>query len=171
MSDPIEIVVMGVQGTGKSTIGALLAEHYGVPFIDGDRLHPERNVTLMAAGQPLTDADREPWLDRVAATLTEHAAAGGVVVACSALKRAYRDRIVASAPDTRFVELHGSIELVAERIGRREHEYMPATLLQSQYDILEPLQPDEHGLRVGIEPPPQVIVATVTRQIENEGAL
>ncbi len=168
MSDPIEIVVMGVQGTGKSTIGALLAEHYGVPFIDGDRLHPERNVALMAAGQPLTDDDRGPWLDRVAATLTEHGASGGVVVACSALKRAYRDRISASAPATRFVELYGSIELVTERIGNREHEYMPATLLQSQFDILEPLQPDEHGLRVGIEPEPQDIVAIVTAEIEKQ---
>lgn len=166
--NPIQIVVMGVQGTGKTTIGALLAERFGVPFIDGDRLHPASNVALMAAGQPLTDADRAPWLDRVGATLVDNQATGGVVVACSALKREYRERIASHAPTSVFIELFGSMELVSERIGSRTHEYMPATLLQSQFDTLEPLEADEHGIRVSIEPTPAEIVTAVAEHLQKQ---
>lgn len=166
MHKPVSLVVMGVQGTGKTTIGRLLAEHFGVPFVDGDALHPQSNVDLMAAGVPLTDEDRGPWLDRVGETLAEHGASGGVVVACSALKRAYRDRILRFAPDADFIELHGSMKLVSERIGERTHEYMPPGLLQSQFDTLEPLEADEPGMRVGIEPAPTEIVAAVVRARE-----
>jgi len=157
----VSVVVMGVQGIGKSTIGRLLAERLGVPFIDGDRLHPSSNIELMAAGTPLTDADREPWLHTVGTTLSEHAATGGVVVACSALRRRYRDLIRGHDPLVYFVEPWGPIELVAERIGARTHEYMPASLLQSQYDTLEDLADDEHGIRVSVVASPEEIVDNV----------
>ena len=160
--DPtVSIVVMGVQGVGKTTIGTQLAERLGVPFIDGDRLHPPRNVELMASGHPLTDEDREPWLRRVGETLAEHRATGGLVIVCSALRRRYRDELRSFDPEAFFVELHGPMELVAERIGGRTHEYMPPALLQSQYDTLEPLAADERGMRVSIEPAPEVIVDEV----------
>jgi carbohydrate kinase (thermoresistant glucokinase family) len=160
--DPtVSIVVMGVQGVGKTTIGTQLAERLGVPFIDGDRLHPPRNVELMASGHPLTDEDREPWLRRVGETLAEHRATGGLVIVCSALRRRYRDALRSFDPEAFFVELHGPMELVAERIGGRTHEYMPPALLQSQYDTLEPLAADERGMRVSIEPAPEVIVDEV----------
>ncbi len=157
----VSIVVMGVQGVGKTTIGTLLAERLGVPFIDGDRLHPPRNVELMASGRPLTDADREPWLRRVGETLAEHRATGGLVIVCSALRRRYRDVLRGFDPEVFFVEPYGPIELIAERIGSRVHEYMPPTLLQSQYDTLEPLARDERGIRVSVEPAPQEIVDRV----------
>ncbi len=160
--DPtVSIVVMGVQGVGKTTIGTQLAQRLGVPFIDGDRLHPPRNVELMASGHPLTDEDREPWLRRVGETLAEHRATGGLVIVCSALRRRYRDALRSFDPEAFFVELHGPMELVAERIGGRTHEYMPPALLQSQYDTLEPLAADERGMRVSIEPAPEVIVDEV----------
>lgn len=160
--DPtVSIVVMGVQGVGKTTIGTQLAERLGVPFIDGDRLHPPRNVELMASGHPLTDEDREPWLRRVGETLAEHRATGGLVIVCSALRRRYRDALRSFDSEAFFVELHGPMELVAERIGKRTHEYMPPALLQSQYDTLEPLAADERGMRVSIEPAPEVIVDEV----------
>ena len=159
----ISIVVMGVQGVGKSTIGALLAERLGVPFVDGDGLHPPRNIELMAAGTPLTDEDREPWLHEVGRTLAAHHGDGdrGVVVACSALKREYRDLLRSHAPDRYIVEPHGPIELVAQRVSSRNHEYMPPTLLQSQYDTLEPLADDERGIRVDIADSPAVIIERI----------
>lgn len=160
--DPtVSIVVMGVQGVGKTTIGTQLAERLGVPFIDGDRLHPPRNVELMASGHPLTDEDREPWLRRVGETLAEHRPTGGLVIVCSALRRRYRDALRSFDSEAFFVELYGPMELVAERIGKRTHEYMPPALLKSQYDTLEPLAADERGMRVSIEPAPEVIVDEV----------
>lgn len=158
---PVAIVVMGVQGIGKTTTGQMLASRLGVPFIDGDSLHPARNVELMASGTPLGDDDREPWLRLVGDTIASHAAAGGVVVACSALKRAYRDTLRAHAPALYIVEPWGPIELVAARIAARSHEYMPATLLQSQYDTLEPLQADERGIRVSVEQSPDHVVEEI----------
>lgn len=158
---PVAIVVMGVQGVGKTTTGRMLASRLGVPFIDGDSLHPARNVALMAAGTPLDDADREPWLRLVGDTIAQHAAAGGAVVACSALKRAYRDTLRAHASSLYIVEPWGPIELVAARIAARSHQYMPATLLQSQYDTLEPLEADELGIRVSVERSPEEIVEEI----------
>lgn len=157
----ISIVVMGVQGIGKSTIGRMLADALGVAFIDGDALHSERNIELMASGTPLTDADREPWLHTVGEVLVENAAAGGVVVACSALRRSYRDLIREHDPLVYFVEPWASIELVRERVRKRNHEYMPPALLQSQYDTLEQLAADERGIRVSVESTPESIVADI----------
>ncbi len=156
---PVSLVVMGVQGSGKSTIGRLLAARLHVPFLDGDDLHPAHNVALMAAGVPLQDADREPWLHRVGEELAAHRAKGGVVIACSALKRAYRDVLRSHDAETFFVEPWGPIELVSARVRARTHEYMPATLLQSQYDTLEPLTEAERGVRVHIDQSPEEIVA------------
>lgn len=157
----VSIIVMGVQGIGKSTIGEMLAERLGVPFVDGDTLHSEHNIALMASGIPLTDADRAPWLASIGEVLVEHHSGKGVVVACSALRRDYRDLLREHDPLVYFVEPWGPIELIRERIGTRTHEYMPTTLLQSQYDTLEPLTPDENGIRVSVRATPEEIVAEV----------
>lgn len=153
----VSIVVMGVQGIGKSTIGRMLAERAEVPFVEGDELHPPRNIALMTSGTPLSDEDRIPWLHAVGETLAEHTARGGAVVACSALRREYRDLIRTHEPAAYFVEPWGPIELVRERVGARTHEYMPAELLQSQYDILEPLGLDERGIRMSVSSAPEKI--------------
>ena len=151
------IVVMGVQGSGKSTIGTLLAARLGVTFVDGDRLHSAENVATMAAGNALTDAERAPWLREVGRALAENTATG-IVIACSALKRSYRDLLRASVPELFVVYPEGSMELVSARIGARIHEFMPAGLLKSQFDTLEPLEADERGITVDIAlSPPQII--------------
>lgn len=154
----VSIVVMGTQGVGKSTIGAMLADRLGVPFVDGDRLHSERNIERMAAGTPLTDEDRDPWLREVGRALREGTAGGGIVIACSALRRRYRDLLREFAPAVYIVEPYGDIELIAARISGRNHEYMPPELLQSQYDTLEPLGEDEHGIRVDVAATPQQLI-------------
>jgi len=165
------VVVMGVQGIGKTTIGRLLAERLRVPFIDGDALHSARSIELMASGIPLTDADREPWLHAVGEALAAGTATGGVVVACSALRRSYRDLIREHEPRAYFVEPWGPIELVRDRVGSRTHEYMPPQLLQSQYDALEPLAGDERGVRLSVLATPQEIVDVVAdHQLAQTGA-
>lgn len=143
------LVVMGVSASGKSAVGAALAGRLGVPFVDGDDLHPQANVDKMAAGIPLDDEDRWPWLDAVAARLAER----HVVIACSALKRAYRDRLRAAAPDTVFVHLTGSPELLQERANARPGHFMPASLLRSQLDTLEDLGQDEAGFVLDVAEP------------------
>lgn len=145
---PLRIVVMGVSGSGKSTVGAGLAIRLGTAFADADALHPAANVTKMRAGIPLDDTDRAPWLDLVAATL--RSAEGGLVVACSALRRTYRDRIRRGAPDAVFLELDAERALLAERLGARVGHFMPASLLDSQLATLEPLAADEPGARIRI---------------------
>src|SRR6478752_4721773 len=125
------IIVMGVSGCGKTTIGDLVARALGVPFLDGDSLHPVENVAKMAAGTPLTDEDRWPWLARVGSELAA-AGSGGLVLACSALRRSYRDAIRAQAPDTVFLHLHGSKEVLGSRLEGRTGHFMPAGLLESQ---------------------------------------
>lgn len=149
------VVVMGVSGCGKSTVGALLAARLGVPFVDADSLHPEVNVAKMAAGTPLDDADRGPWLAAVAASFSGDAS---LVIACSALKRDYRDLIRAGAPDSQFVHLHGTAELLAARVGARPGHFMPPALLASQLATLEPLGADESGFVLDVAEPVQTLV-------------
>jgi carbohydrate kinase (thermoresistant glucokinase family) len=140
----VRIVVMGPSGAGKSAVGGALADRLGVSFVDADELHPPANVAKMTAGTALTDADRMPWLDLVGAALAsqEH-----VVVACSALRRAYRARILMSAPDAVFVELRTERSELERRMSQREH-FMPPSLLDSQLEALEPLAEDEPGFAV-----------------------
>ena len=143
------VVVMGVSGSGKTTVAELLAKRLGWPFMEGDRLHPAANVDKMRQGIPLTDADRAPWLDRIGEELKSWAAEGrSGVMTCSALKRAYRDRIRSARPDVRFVYLKGSQGLIEGRVAARQHEYMPASLLRSQFDTLEEPTPDEQVVTV-----------------------
>lgn len=140
----VRIVVMGPSGSGKTAVGAALAADLGMPFVDADDLHPLANIAKMAAGTALTDDERMPWLDAVGAAL---AASTGIVVACSALRRVYRDRLRARATGIRFVELTvGRGEL--DRRMRTRHHFMPPALLDSQLSTLEPLQPDEAGVVV-----------------------
>jgi gluconokinase len=156
-------VVMGVSGSGKSTVGRALAERLGVPYAEGDDLHPAANREKMASGQPLTDEDRWPWLRLIAGWIGEHAEAGGVVT-CSALKRAYRDLLRDAAPgEVVFVHLAGDRELIGRRIGARTGHFMPPALLDSQFAALEPLAGDEPGVTVDVALSPEVIVDRVTR--------
>ena len=127
------VVVMGVSGSGKSTLGALLGQRLGVEFLDADEFHPPESVAKMAAGMPLTDEDRLPWLERLNAELRKRQHA---VLACSALKESYRGAL-AEGIDCRFVHLRGSIELIRSRMAQRRHRYMPASLLESQFAALE----------------------------------
>jgi beta-N-acetylhexosaminidase len=151
------IVVMGVSGCGKTTIGDLVARELGVAFLDGDSLHPVENVAKMAAGTPLTDDDRWPWLATVGAELAA-AGDGGLVLACSALRRSYRDAIREQAPDTVFLHLHGSKEVLRARTEGRTGHFMPPALLDSQLATLEPLDADEPGIKVDIAAPVQQVV-------------
>lgn len=156
------IIVMGVQGSGKSTVGALLAQELGLQFIDGDDLHSQDAKQKMAQGTPLTDTDREPWLLRVGQVAAQHREQGHpVVIACSALKVAYRDVLRRNVPDFYFVHLAGGQELIAKRLESRNHEYMPATLLDTQFEALEPLAPHEQGVVVDITEGPQHVVQQV----------
>jgi carbohydrate kinase (thermoresistant glucokinase family) len=161
----LRVVVMGVSGSGKSTVGKALAESLGVPFVEGDSLHPPRNVQLMAAGTPLTDADRHGWLHAVAAQLAA-AQAQGVVVSCSALKQSYRDLLRASAPDLRLVHLVGEPGVLLQRMQTRPGHYMPASLLQSQLDTLQPPTAEEAAVSVDIDEPVQRIVERLQAQLQ-----
>ena len=143
------VVVMGVSGSGKSTVGAALAQRLRVPFVDGDDLHPPANVAKMAAGHPLDDHDRYPWLEAIGEWLAAHDEAGGVV-ASSALKRKYRDQLRHHARRAEFVNLPGPPKVIAARQATRPGHFMPASLLTSQFATLEPLAPDEHGLVVDV---------------------
>ncbi|MGQ2980607.1 MAG: gluconokinase [Polaromonas sp.] len=155
-------VVMGVSGCGKSTVGAQLAEALKLPFLEGDLLHPERNVQRMAAGVALSDEDREGWLQALAERLRQAQAAGqGLVLSCSALKRAYRDILRSGAPDLRFVYLHGDQALLAARMAARTGHYMPLSLLDSQLATLEPPGVDENVLGFQVASRPEDIVAAV----------
>jgi len=166
MPQPPLIVVMGVSGSGKSTVGSLLAEKLGVPFTDADDLHPESNVAKMAAGTPLEDGDRWPWLALVGEALAA-ASTTGLVVACSALKRSYRKAILAAAPGTRFVLLHGPRAVLAARMGTRAEHFMPLDLLDSQLATLEKLAADEPGFTVSIEPKLAVLVAEIAGKLSD----
>jgi carbohydrate kinase (thermoresistant glucokinase family) len=148
---PPRVVVMGVSGSGKTVVGGATAVLLSVPFLDADGLHPARNTAKMAAGIPLTAEDREPWLKLVGANIA--AARAGIVVACSALRRSYRDTIRAAGPDAYFVHLAADPALIAGRLERRQGHFMPASLLGSQLETLEPLEPDEAGLTLVADAP------------------
>lgn len=153
---------MGVSGSGKSTIGALLGARTGVRFIDGDALHPASNVAKMAAGEPLDDEDRWPWLGVIGQTIADGVAAGTpTIVACSALKRRYRDALRAAVPDLRFALLTSSREILDGRVRSRDHQFMPATLLDSQLEALEPLESDERGVVVDNSGNPEDVVTRI----------
>lgn len=156
-------VVMGVAGAGKSTVGVALAQALRIPFVEGDDFHPPENRARMAAGIPLTDADRQGWLQALSARIAQAQRAGrGVVVSCSALKRAYRDILRAGAPALRFIFLSGDPSLLAERLAARHGHFMPASLLDSQLATLEPPAPDEGAWVVDIRDDVARIVASIT---------
>jgi gluconokinase len=156
MSKPHVVVVMGVAGTGKTTVGARLAAALGVPYAEGDDFHPPENVAKMSVGTPLEDADRWPWLDAIGAWAQDRAGLGGVVSG-SALKRAYRDRLRAAAPGAVFLHLSGDRPLVERRMTARKGHFMPTALLDSQYAALENLGPDEAGVTVDVSGTPEEI--------------
>jgi gluconokinase len=147
MASPI--VVMGVSGSGKSTVSAALAQRLRVPFADADDFHPPANIAKMASGQALNDDDRYPWLDAIGQWLTEHPDGG--VMSCSALKRKYRDQLRRHCADVDFLYLSGSPEVIGRRQASRPGHFMPASLLASQFSTLEPLEPDERGVTVDVD--------------------
>lgn len=164
---PSILVVMGVSGSGKTTVGRLLAETLQWEFGDADSFHPPANVAKMKAGIPLTDEDRWPWLRAIAAWIDKQRSAGACgVVGCSALKRRYRDILIGERKDVRLVYLKGSEELIAHRMAARHGHFMPPSLLASQFAALEEPGPDERPLTVSIEPPPPEIVAQILSLLE-----
>ena len=151
------VAVMGVSGSGKTTVGTLLADRLGVPFAEGDSFHPSANVAKMASGVPLDDADRMPWLEAIGRWLDERGATGGLV-ACSALRRSYRDLLRTHAPVLCFLHLDGPADLLARRVAQRTSHFMPVSLLYSQLKTLERLQDDERGAVVDIAGRPEEVV-------------
>ena len=161
------LVVMGVSGSGKSTVARLLAERLGWRFAEGDDFHPAANVAKMSAGEPLTDEDRAPWLQTLAHWIADRERAGDdAVLTCSALKRRYRD--VLRRPSVRFVHVTVVPETLRQRLEHRRGHYMPASLLDSQLAALEPLQPDEPGLVIPGDGPPEQVVDAVLRCVREE---
>jgi gluconokinase len=153
------IVAMGVSGSGKTTLGRALARELGAEFLEGDRFHPEANVAKMSRGEPLEDADRWPWLDRLAEELARIRRAGGTaVLACSALKRAYRDRLRRGAPELRLLFLKGDKALIRERLRARAQHFMPPGLLDSQFASLEEPGPDEAPIVIDVTPPVAILM-------------
>jgi gluconokinase len=158
---------MGVSGCGKSTIAQLLSERLGWPFEEGDSLHPAANVVKMAAGHPLTDADRWPWLEKVADWIEDELDAGrSGIITCSALKRSYRDILDRRGSGVEFVYLAGTHAEIAARLGHREGHFMPASLLDSQFATLEEPAPDEPAIRVDIEPGAAQVVANIITELK-----
>lgn len=160
---------MGVSAAGKSSVAERLAGMLGVPWRDADALHPPQNVAKMAGGAPLTDEDRRAWLDAVGRALAEGAASGGLVMACSALRRAYRDRLRDHAPGAVFVHLTGRPELLARRAAARKAHFMPPSLLPSQLAALEPLDTDEAGVTIDVAPPVADIAAAAAAWVRGHG--
>jgi gluconokinase len=156
-------VVMGVSGCGKSTVGQLLATRLQVPFLDADEFHPPENVAKMASGIPLTDADRQPWLELLNAKLH---AQKNAVLACSALKESHRQILSKGIADCRLVHLRGSLELIRSRLADRKHRYMPASLLESQFATLEP---PRHAIDVDISQAPERCVEKILADLVNLG--
>jgi gluconokinase len=171
MGQPPLVVVMGVSGSGKSTVGAALAQRLRVPFADADDFHPPANIAKMTAGHALDDEDRRPWLEAVGAWLAQHDdqhdAVGGVMT-CSALKHSYRDQLRERAPRIEILHLHGTREVIARRQASRPGHFMPSSLLDSQFDTLEPLTQDEHGLVVDVDQSVDAIVQAYVDQHPRE---
>ncbi|RBP68154.1 gluconokinase [Brevibacterium sanguinis] len=155
-------IVMGVSGTGKTTVGQLLAAELGIEFLDGDDLHSAANKAKMASGTPLDDDDRWPWLRAVALHLGSDSPP---VIACSALKRAYRDYLRARVPQAFFIHLTGAKEKIVEHLAFRSHEFMSPTLVDSQLSTLEPLDPDEAHLIAPIDVPPDEVCRTILAKL------
>jgi gluconokinase len=159
---PSVLVVMGVSGSGKTTVAALLAGRLNWEFADGDDFHPPANVEKMHGGVPLTDDDRWPWLGAIAAWIDATRSAGGHgVVACSALRRRYRDVLLGGRPDVRLVYLQGDRDLIGRRQAARHGHFMPTSLVESQFEALEEPGPDEEPIVVSVEPRPREIVARI----------
>ena len=159
---PVVLVLMGVSGCGKTTVGELLAQRLHWPYEEGDALHPPANVAKMHAGHPLDDADRAPWLAKVADWVDARLDAGECgVITCSSLKRSYRALIDRRGAGVEFVYLHGSRELIASRLAGRHGHFMPSTLLDSQFATLEEPAADEPAIRVEIGPAPEIIASDI----------
>ncbi|WIM09655.1 MAG: Gluconokinase [Enhydrobacter sp.] len=161
------VVVMGVSGSGKTTIAILLADALHCQFLEGDDLHPQSNVEKMRGGTPLTDADRLPWLHRIAGKIDDwRSRRESGVLTCSALKRSYRDIVIGDRKDVTLVYLHGSWELIHQRMAARRKHFMPAALLDSQFATLEEPGPDENPIVVDVSGQPAEIAAEIVRQLE-----
>lgn len=157
---------MGVSATGKSTVAVALADRLGLEFVEGDDLHPQANIEKMSAGKPLNDEDRLPWLQAIADVIAAKDAAGvSTVVTCSALRRSYRDILRSGGCNVFFVHLHADFDVLLERMGTRSKHFMPASLLESQFDTLEQLEPDEAGGLVDVRPPLEEVVDTVVQAV------
>ncbi|WP_406263641.1 gluconokinase [Streptomyces sp. NBC_00191] len=166
------VVVMGVAGCGKSTIGRLLAEKLGVSYAEADDFHPPANIAKMAAGQPLDDDDRRPWLTAIAGWIRDRGRAGeGGVVSCSALKRRYRDMLCEAGSQVWFLHLTVERALVGERVAARSDHFMPVSLVDSQFEALEPLQSDEPGVAVDASATPEEIVREAVARLSRAGTV
>ena len=164
---PCALIVMGVSGSGKSTVAEALSKRLGWRFEDGDNFHPASNVAKMHAGHPLTDEDRWPWLNAIADEIERTCKAGGhVIIACSALKRAYRDVLLRGRDDVRFVFLRGAQALIADRLAHRKGHFMPPELLTSQFKTLEPPDASEHVVTVSIDATVETIVDDVLHRLK-----
>ena len=167
---PCALIVMGVSGSGKSTIAAALSERLGWRFEDGDSFHPASNVEKMRAGHPLTDEDRWPWLNAIADEIARACSNGErIIIACSALKHAYREVLLRGRDDVRFVFLKGTQELIADRLAHRKGHFMPPGLLTSQFNTLEPPEASEHVITASIDESVEAIVDGIVRQLKIDG--
>jgi gluconokinase len=166
-SGPPIVIVMGVAGSGKTIVGALLSGKLGWTYAEADTFHPAANVAKMAAGHPLDDADRLPWLEAIGTWIDErHAADEPGIVSCSGLKRSYRDLLRDGRPEVRVVFLDGSREVIHQRLVARHGHYMKPEMLDSQFADLEPPTSDEHVLSISVENTPADIVDTIIRELE-----
>lgn len=170
MAAPIVVVMMGVSGSGKTTIAEGVAARFGWDVLEGDSFHPQSNIDKMSRGVPLDDSDRLPWLQAIAAAIDAHlAAAGSAVVACSALKRSYRDILIGARRNVVLVYLQGSPDLIATRVAARKGHFMPPALLDSQFAALEEPGPDEQPITVSVAPPIPAIVEAVVAAMQQRG--
>lgn len=166
LTEPVIVIAMGVSGSGKTTVAALLAAALGWQFQEGDDLHPAANVAKMRGGTPLTDADRLPWLEKIAEEIDRWREQGlSGVVTCSALKRIYRDIIIGSRPEVQLVYLKGSYDLIQSRLAARHEHFMPAALLKSQFATLQEPASDEHPIVIDVGGKPADIAAEIVRQL------